>query len=84
MTSGGKFFAEASNWKGAAKKNISREHIPAAHSPFKRSSCHLKKGPMVMDGERYENIPKLYFSHHPRNILLCPVKCNIKKGNVAY
>ena len=32
----------------------------------------------------YENIPKLYFSHHPRNILLCPDKCNIKKGTVAH
>ena len=33
---------------------------------------------------KYENIPKLYFSHHPRNILLCPAKCNIKKGTLTH
>ena len=68
------------------EKYQQRAH-PNCSQPFQKifmSSEKRSKGYGRRKMGKYENTQKLYFSHHPRNILLCPVKCNIKKGTVAY
>ena len=62
------------------EKYQQRAH-PSCSQPFQKIFMSSEKSPQVMDGERW---PCMRIPHHPRNILLCPVKCNIKKGNVAY
>ena len=62
------------------EKDQQRAH-PNCSQPFQTIFMSSEKSPKVMDGERW---PCMRIPHHPRNILLCPVKCNIKNGTVAY